>query len=345
MDNEISLEYINKAIDELVAIWGVKTPLSTLDFKVQFGKKSPKEVIEFISSYFYLPVKIYLNIVPNGNNNNAFSGVAAEVSIPGNLPMYGSPELIDFKINVRVKEGSLKYPIPFATIMAHEFCHVLLHSYGHPKKDSEIYTDLLVMLLGFQDIFRLGRRDKTVSNYGSKTVTHTSNIGYLNDTQFNYAYRKISNLLKDFEKEKAKVYDDINSAKDILKDFNRRLKIFQEYLKYHSQNINKKITGEDGYKIVSFFQLGYTDRYNLLVRDFENEIERVESFLEDYNEYKPLKNDNFKDQKYDFKISVSKFKEKRFILGKDLRLVEKYINLFNRWKIFIRFKLGEKRDQ
>ena len=225
MDNEISNEYVEKAINELTKFFGIKEPVSSGNIfqKIRSGKV--KEAIKLIARQLGLPVDINITNVPNDykaqNNDNQFhsthlakvhqygsggEGITAQVSIPGNLPFYGSSALNDYPINVKISDNCTKHPVVFAMIMAHELSHILLHSLNHPQKENEFYTDLTAIILGFQNIFQNGRKiTETDVEHGfmsTTTKTQTVTYGYLNDEQFNFARNKINTILENNRKRK-----------------------------------------------------------------------------------------------------------------------------------------------
>ncbi|GAG14361.1 unnamed protein product, partial [marine sediment metagenome] len=210
MENEISNEYIENAINELNKFFGVKEPvLSENIFSLTRGGKT-KEAMKLIARQLGLPIDINITNVLNNyraqNNSNQFhsthltkihqhgsgsGGITAQVNIPGSLPFYGSSALNGYPINIKISDNCTEHPVVFAMVIAHELSHVLLYSLSHPKKENEFYTDLTAIILGFQNIFQNGRKiTETDVEHGIMSTTtrmQTTTYGYLNDNQFNFA--------------------------------------------------------------------------------------------------------------------------------------------------------------
>jgi hypothetical protein len=104
----------------------------------------------------------------------------ASVLIPQNLPPYHHPDFEATTIIMYVWEH-LKHQSfeTFAKCIGHEMAHIVLWATKHPLKKSEIATDLTEMILGFSDVFRIGRNSMS------------QQFGYLNDHQFKLAFRTI----------------------------------------------------------------------------------------------------------------------------------------------------------
>jgi len=231
MENEISNEYIENAVIELSGFFGIKEPIDGEKIFSLVKRGKVEDGIKLIARQLGLPININITDVPNdyrsqGGQNQFHSnylvktnkdgkgseGITAQVNIPSNLPFYGTLALSGFPINVKISSNCVVYPEAFCIIMAHELSHILLYSLNHIKKENEFYTDLVAMLLGFQKIFRDGRKiTETLGTendfFGTTTKTQTTTYGYLSDTQFNFAINKINSLLKIDESIKEKLID------------------------------------------------------------------------------------------------------------------------------------------
>ena len=217
MEN-ISDNYIEEAIETLADSIGIKDNVDNQKIISLIRQRKVKEGIKEIAKCLGLPIEINLSYVPKGyhpgTTNNFHStylvktdwrgrgseGITAQVSIPGYLPMYGTSELNDFPISVRVSENCANSPATFIAIMAHELSHIVLHSLWHKEKDNEIYTDITAMMLGFSNIIKSGRKvikTNTLTDYGffsntTTTTVETTTYGYLSDNNFNFAFNKIA---------------------------------------------------------------------------------------------------------------------------------------------------------
>ena len=160
MEETMNNDYINNAIKELVNSLGVKEEAPYYEISQLIQNGDIKQSIKKIAGSLGLPIEIIVQYVPAGyrpDNNVKFNSqdlsrtdssghgiesITAQVSIPGNLPLYGTSSLTGFPINVIVSENCREEPSTFIAIMSHELAHILLASIRHPKKNNELYTDL-----------------------------------------------------------------------------------------------------------------------------------------------------------------------------------------------------------
>lgn len=277
MENEISNEYIENAINELNSFFGVKEPILSENIFSSIRCGKIKEAMELIARQLGLPIDINITNVSNDyrsqNNDNQFhgthltkvhqhgsgsEGITAQVTIPGSLPFYGSSVLNGYPINVKISDNCTEHPVVFAMIMAHELSHVLLYSLNHSQKENEFYTDLTAIMQGFQNIFQNGRKiTKTDVEHDvmtTTTITQTTTYGYLNDNQFNFARDKINSILQKNKERKKLLLDKLKKLTRVLSKYEKTLVNFKKFLDFLTKNTNKKITGEDGKKNDDIFQ-------------------------------------------------------------------------------------------
>lgn len=102
-------------------------------------------------------------------------GIVAQVTIPENLPIYGTPAFASHIIRINTGDAIGKVPAETAiAIIVHELSHILLHSLRHYDRDSEQCTDLVPIALGFANIVRSGRAVTTSTRAGNVTTTLTT---------------------------------------------------------------------------------------------------------------------------------------------------------------------------
>jgi len=250
--NEISNEYIKNAINELEKFFGVKEELSSKRLFSLMRSGEIKKSMKMIAQQLDLPIDINIVNVPSDyrtqSSDNQFhsthlarvsqhgsesEGITAQVSIPGNLPFFGSTALNNYPINVKISKNCTEHPVVFSMVMAHELSHVLLNSLRHAEKDNEFYTDIVAMMLGFQTIFQNGRKITTTKEehgFISTTIrTTTTTYGYLSDEQFNFARNKINSIFRKNRGRKFFLLKEIKKFKKILSKYNTTsLNIFKE---------------------------------------------------------------------------------------------------------------------
>ncbi|MFA6554275.1 MAG: hypothetical protein WCS89_02090 [Candidatus Paceibacterota bacterium] len=224
---EVDNKYIENAINHLSSTIGVKEFVDHQKIISLILSKKIKEAIKEIAGYLGLPIEVNLSYVPKGyspNTNDGFrsthlvktdwrgrgtGGITAQVSIPANLPFYGTSSMINFPISIRLSENCIENPSTLITVMAHELSHIVLYSLLHKEKDNEFYTDITAMMLGFADIMMVGRKVvKTFIDHeylSSQTTTQTTTYGYLSDDNFSFAYGYIKNILSIHKDNKVKL--------------------------------------------------------------------------------------------------------------------------------------------
>lgn len=311
MEN-ISKNYIEEAIKTLADSIGIKDDVDDQKIISLVRQGKVKEGIKEIAKYLRLPIEINLSYVSKGcrpGNTNTFhsthlvktdwrgrgsKGITAQVSIPGYLPMYGTSGLNNFPISVRVSENCADNPATLIAVMAHEFSHIVLHSLWHKEKDNEIYTDITAMMLGFSNVIKNGRKvikTSSSTDYGflsntTTTTTETTTYGYLSDENFNFAFNKIEEILNRYKQGKKKLINKIKELNKKMKKNKKTMVYFQKYLQYVDKNLNRKISQEDGYKISTFHQAGYTDEFEQAARQIENELKQFNNFVQNLNHYR-----------------------------------------------------------
>ena len=232
-------------------------------------------------------------------------------------------------------------------IMAHELSHILLYSLHHPKKENEFYTDLTAIMLGFQNIFQHGRKiTKTNVEHGfmsTTTITQTTTYGYLNDEQFNFACNKVNSILNKNRERKNLLSKELKKFTKLLSKYEKNLFKFKRFLEYLTKNINKKISGEDGKKMVTFFQPVYMNELDLPSKEYNEKQETIEKFLKELTHYTGQRVNQLSTYTNDLKIYTNELKNKLMHLKKDAGMLGKYVSYKHRIKVFFSvFKIDKK---
>ncbi len=354
MDNRLSSEDIENAIDELNKFIGVKEPISGKEINALVWDGKIKESIKHIAQQLGLPIDINIIKVPENitsqSGNNKFhstqivksengasnNGITAQVNIPSNLPIYGTLRLNNFPINVWVSENCMKDPRGFLVIMSHELSHVLLNSLNYGKKDNEFYTDLTAMMLGFNEIFKYGRKNTTsTTDFGllSSTTHYSTTIyGYLSSDQFYLAYERINKIL-DVNRKKTKfILDQLRKFKKLVSMYNKTFLRTKKYIEFLSRNSIKKFLGNDCDKVVAIFQPNYVGELDLDAKRYNQKYREFETFMKNLSHYTEPKMGN---ALAELKDLAEDSKAKLKLLSKDLDTVGKYISLTYKLKLFI----------
>lgn len=357
--DEVKNDYIEKALNELIPIFGIKEFIDHEKLYPLVHSKKIKEAIKAIVIYLGLPIEVDISYVPKEyrrNANDGFQsthlvktdwkgrgsgGITAQVSIPSNLPLYGTPSMVNFPIRVRLSENCAENAASFIAVMAHELSHVVLYSMLHKEKENEFYTDLTAMILGFANVIKIGRKitntteqtQKEIFSSITTTTTETITYGYLSDENFDFAFNKIESVLS---KQKSAKKELIKKLKQFKKQLSRTKKLsvyFKKYLEYLDKNLNQKISQEDGHKISAFHQPGHTDNFQAVVRKNETSLENSLKFVENLKNYTEGNIETMQKYEAQLKSANEELAKQHFLLQKDVDVLKKYVSLFYKLKL------------
>jgi hypothetical protein len=348
----ITNKYIEKSIEDIAGSLGIKEPVDDCELITLVRSKKIKECIQGIARYLGLPIEIILSYVPKGyrsdRKNNfqsshlsrtdaegrGIEGITAQVSIPNNLPMFGTARLEKFPISVKVSENCTENISTFITVMAHELSHVVLHSLRHPEKDNEVYTDVTAMLLGFANVMNRGRKDVATTTEGNSTKTRTTTYGYLSDEQFSFAFGKIQGVLNAWKTKKNGVIGKLDKMNKGIDNLKKTLIHFKKFLANLDINLNRKIGPLDGGSISAFHQVGYLDEIRLIVKEADDTSKGISSFVRGMNHYFSSFDGQFDEHDRKMLAITSKVQMKCKSLGKDVNVLKKYTSICYKMKVF-----------
>jgi CRISPR/Cas system CMR-associated protein Cmr5 small subunit len=203
------------------------------------------------------------------------------VSIPSNLPFYGNASMKGLLINIKVSRNCATQPASFIAIMAHELTHIVLRSLWHKEKENEFYTDLTAMVLGFSRIMQEGRQSMVI---GGNTEYKTT-YGYLSDEQFNFAFKRIREVLDRYENLKDNLLSNIRTATNELESFRSNVSIFNSLLTLVDNERHHAITPEDMHKIMVFHQPSYIEELAAPLRRTEKRVYEIKILSDQFTRY------------------------------------------------------------
>jgi len=295
MFENLSNDDISTALDELVTCFGVKEELPFQDLLALLRKKDTQGCVQEIASWLGLPIRIRLSYVPKdfrpGSANrfqtsalartdwtgHGVEGITAQVTIPPNLPMFGTSALQGYPIQVRVSESHHEQPETFVAVMAHELSHVLLDSLCHSKKDSELHTDLVPIILGFRDVVQRGRK--------LVTTTQTTTYGYLTDSQFNFACSHVRGILESHQRNKSRLVKLIVQLHRKVRTATQHLTTFRDYLGYLDMHPAAKMKQDDAWTVVRCHAWDYTRGWEIGITKGRTYVQNAERFVRPLNHY------------------------------------------------------------
>lgn len=345
-------KYISKAIDELAGFLGIKEDIPAESVLYPLYNGNTKACIERIAHHLGLPIKVNIitsesfescDLVTTDDAGKATEGITAQVSIPSNLPLYGSPELKGFPIQVKVSGDCKRYADAFVATMAHELSHIVLHSLWHTEKNNEIYTDIAAMLLGFAMAMRRGRYAVETTQIGMGwQQTTTTRFGYLKDDQFKFALSRVKAILKtsstEFKKMRTAIDQTLSNYRKQLDLYRKMFAEFNKLIEYLDRNQGKKIREEDAKKIVEIHSLNYGDRFLSVLRSNEKKIREIELlysgwFENPQNHYSKQKLNSLEVFYKDLRGLLSDIKIECDLLKSDVDILRKYLGFFKRLQI------------
>jgi uncharacterized protein YqgV (UPF0045/DUF77 family) len=301
---EVDNKYIDSAVDELMQLLGVKERIEYGFLQNMLEEGKAKDCVETIAHTMGLPIGVVISYVPSvyrgtstpgqgfasqeivktvgtGEGRKGVESITAQVSAPSILPLFGSSNLKNYFVTVKVSDNVTKYPMTFMAVMAHELSHILLRTMQHRERDNEVYTDLTSMLLGFNEVVKMGRKVIEQDLGATYATTYTTTYGYLSDSGFDYAYQKIGRVLERNRKTKKAIIQKIKQLRKLLVQVKNGISKFRYYIKVIDNNPRSRISKDDASQIVSLHQPNY-------VKKFEDFISESETRLQKYRDYKGI---------------------------------------------------------
>ncbi len=339
---------ISIALDELTTCFGVKEDISFHDLIALLRKKDVEGCVQAIANRLTLPISISLSYVPKSftpGNTDAFhtaaiartdwrgrgiESITAQVAIPQHLPRFGSSALQDYPIRVRVSENCHECPETFVAIMAHELSHVLLASLSHPKKDSELHTDLVPIILGFRNVVRKGRKNIKETTNGNTITTRTTTYGYLTDSQFDFACRYVSGILRRHQCDKGRLSELLKQVQDKLKKATRSLATFRDYFRHLDIHPCEKMRQEHAERVVQLHGHDYCLEWESRIAAVRKSIGIAEAFARPLNHYRTSAVERLMTHIGELEMASQELDHLTEAITKDERILRKYVGLIYR---------------
>ncbi|MBR3131965.1 hypothetical protein IKG33_00925 [Candidatus Saccharibacteria bacterium] len=231
---------ISAEVKKVINCIGISEQVDAEPIKKLLHEKKTKSAIMAIAEHLSLGnlnVSVIRKTTTKRDEKNLNHHTLAEVNV-SDVGVFGSTHFKYRPCNITIYPGSEDNPDTFISVIAHEFCHIVLHSVKMPEKntnDEERLTDLAVIFSGFSDIYKKGKKNRA----GDTT------IGYLSDDETSLACSLYSFELEEakaFREELQKEYSDIM---DKNSDKIRFINMVAKFL----QNKNQKLNQEDVSKI------------------------------------------------------------------------------------------------
>ncbi len=345
--DKIDNRYIDKAIDELISLIGIKKEISQNSLLNQLHAGNTNICIEHIAAYLGLPVAINLTYVPDNPESTYFNNhfdshslavtdtygrgkeyITAQVMIPSNIPKYGTDEMRNFPISVKVSNTCINYPFTFMAIMAHELSHIVLHSLRYQKKDNELYTDLTAMILGFSNVLGLGRKN-TINSMNtplSIAIKTTYTYGYLSDGNFNFALLKIKEILAENEADNKLLLKEIDKYGKLLNSYKLHIQNVSKLLDYIDHHSNKKFDTNDTLRLMQLHQPNYLNNLKDIAKRHIAELSSLSNQYTELSYFKPNGPLSLKNALAQLQLSITELSSNLFSVNNDINILRKYTN-------------------
>jgi len=354
--NRIDDSYLDIALHNLMDYFGIVDEIDHNLLLNNIRKGRVEEAVKMIAQQYGLPIKvniIYVSEHYKDKNSSKFTttqmtkrdreypgseGITAQVEIPGNLPFFGSRDLENYPITVKICKRITEFPASFALIMAHEFAHVLLSSLSHCEKSNEFYTDLTALVFGFRSVFLEGSKAVTHSSsystiyHQQKTTETIIEYGYLSTQQLNNAIATINSILFDYTEN---VIVTNRCVEEYVSKLQLMRKLARKFRFYHNEITKTKLTKlkqSDADAISSFYHPNFYDEL------FES-ISSKEKFLTGFkHEGYRLKKGNKYPKTMEKRVKKIKCRmetldEEIEQLKHNIRVINRNLNLIKRFRL------------
>ena len=178
-DEKLSIPLVKNHLDILTKSFLPQAPVSEKALSILFNANLYGEVIREIKLKMNLPCTIGIRTYED--DKFPIKTAAGFIGIPSIMPMYGSTSFENLKLELSIRKSLRSNYYKFGYVSTHEMAHVCLYSRYHSLRESEIATDLLVIVMGFGQIMLHGRKD----------------CGYLDDFHFNFAMSYFQKILQE----------------------------------------------------------------------------------------------------------------------------------------------------
>jgi hypothetical protein len=278
---------VENAIDELVKTVGVRMDVPLYGLTSLLRSWQTQKCVGEIARLLGLPIRIELAYFGGQNDPLRTSArasgtgrVAAQVEVPPNLPLYGSAAFNGLPIKVYVSANCHNHPESFVAIMAHELSHVILAALKSPRRDSEWYTDLVPIILGFREAVLKGRVvTEKIRNFSSTTI-HTTRYGYLSDRQFSYAYDYAARCIDPRVRERSNALRMVGRIKELMRKGTSSVTIYRNDLAQLDLRTPKRMNLQDAEKIVRLHDRDYSIEWENRLKSAVADLTLIESLVE-----------------------------------------------------------------
>lgn len=296
---QADINFVEKALDDLIDSFGVQEPVKYYKITKLIRSEKYHEAVHKVASELGLPITVNIEFVSStqgfdghhsstSKRNNQNKSTPARVLIPSDLPFYGSSEMTGFPIEVQIKKGRAQKPTSMVAVLAHELSHIVLHSMHHQRKDSEAYTDLTAMILGFDEVMEKGREDFARYFNDPKTNKRKKQkikYGYLDDSTFEHALNKIRRTREKRKQKKESVIKIIDEIKEIANGIPAKIDVLRNRLDGLRDKQRENISQEKAKQLQHLHLPDYGDDKKAYAKKAKEEAKEKQEKIENISTY------------------------------------------------------------
>ena len=283
-------DFVRESLEELDGFFGVREAVLADPLVRHHAAGDNEALSKAIAQHIGLPIQVRLSVAsPNSrfdsrqlartdHTGRGIEGIEAQVAVPSDLPLFGSPQLRGYPVGVLVTAGFASAGAETAiTLLAHEFAHVLLHSLRHPKRESEVFTDLVPLVLGFAEMVHRGRTVSSVTDEGDVMRTTTTTYGYLSDVDFSFALNRVRLLLHERKQRRMRLLENTVALRCKVARNSALLTRFADW-KRHLDAAPGKVRQRDAARIVAAHAPDFTRGFEVSIHAALDVAARAEGF-------------------------------------------------------------------
>ena len=150
----VRTKLIESYIDRLRTTFGsIKSPIEEEKLRSLYDTYDYVGMVGYIKNILHLDIRLRLGLVNKGGPD-----APAWIETPMGMLMFTPAFRQSFIVTMYVRKSFLKDSTfeQLVCAIAHELCHVVLNTTGHPLRQQEEAVDLTAMLLGFRDFYVTG---------------------------------------------------------------------------------------------------------------------------------------------------------------------------------------------
>ena len=167
-------------------MYGLKPEIPLKALKIQFNHNLHEECIIGVLSHYNLSLKLRVVTKKLKDYN------AAQIQLISPMPKYGSIVFKNLRFRIEYDKSVAGLSVErFLFAIAHEIGHILLLSKDSPHCESEVATDLIAMVMGFDSVYQKSKVVEVFNQSWPYNKIGDSIAGYLSKEEISFARQYI----------------------------------------------------------------------------------------------------------------------------------------------------------